>query len=874
MKKSPNDRLSQPRDSNGRVSPSSKAKTTENLGVDDTHDSAGGRSRFRSTYLGALSSLNLSSLSRLILDRSQLLLEESNEWGLQEVGHGLMIVIALAAASATALNYPWVQYLEKETQAFFFRRRGPVLPPQEIIILEIDESSLSQGQLYENDPTQYQDLSPIAQWPWQRTAYAIAIERVMQAGATAVAVDIILDSPSVWDEADDRFLQNTLERYAGKVILASSFDDTAHDAGTSLQLIPPLHSFLEAGGVAGMINYPIEPNERIHQFSQVWLQQRAVEDEAVRFYLEQLPDAWRATFVDQTIAALSDEDSNDQTERSSRTGNQIFFYGPSRQTFDYEPFWTVLDEQAWENHLKTDQFRGKVVLIGPTADLFQDVHRTPFGAMAGVEIHANAIATVLDDRAIADDFLSPSGRGGVVMIIVVLTGLGISYPRRILPRTSLTLGSLCGWGLVSYGLWRGAYLVFPTAIPLGAIALTGISYVITGLVREKLLKMKLRGALKQYASSPVVQDIISQQGDLQDLISETEKEAIGKTLDGRYEITEVLGSGGFGQTFIAEDLRRPGRPRCVVKQLRPVSNDPQVFHLSRRLFTREAETLEKLGRHSQIPQLLAYFEEASEFYLVQELIDGHSLRAELRPKQRCSERKVVVLLKDLLEILHFIHRYGVIHRDIKPSNIIRRRSDQKLVLIDFGAVKEIQTQAGDSTQAQTVSIGTRGYMPYEQLAGIPRYSSDIYAVGVVGIQAYTGLSPDRLTEDIQTGELSWPSNTALDSDLSPELKRILEKMTRHDFKQRYQTASEVLNDLDVFIECQIVDNQEFSVIDASIAQSRPEYDYYSSSDAADADTAPLEVDMSASTVPWPTKMKQEAEANSNDNSERLSNRDG
>ena len=211
-----------------------------------------------------------------------------------------------------------------------------------------------------------------------------------------------------------------------------------------------------------------------------------------------------------------------------------------------------------------------------------------------------------------------------------------------------------------------------------------------GLLEEKLRKLKLRSVLKQYVSSPIVQDIISQQDDLKDLISETEKESIGKILDGRYKIIDVLGSGGFGQTFIAQDLRAPGQPRCVVKQLQPVSNNPQVFHLSRRLFNKEAETLERLN-HKQIPQLLAYFEEAQEFYLVQELIEGHSLRYELLPKPS-SELKVLLIVKELLEILDFIHEWGVIHRDIKPSNIIRRHSDQRLVLIDFGAVKEIQAQ--------------------------------------------------------------------------------------------------------------------------------------------------------------------------------------
>jgi serine/threonine-protein kinase len=136
--------------------------------------------------------------------------------------------------------------------------------------------------------------------------------------------------------------------------------------------------------------------------------------------------------------------------------------------------------------------------------------------------------------------------------------------------------------------------------------------------------------------------------------------------------------GGFGQTYIAQDTRRPGNPICVVKHLKP-GTDPRVFDTAKRLFNSEAETLEKLGNHDQIPRLLAYFDENQEFYLVQEYIEGHTLAEELIPGKRWSESQVIQLLQEVLEILEFVHRQGVIHRDIKPDNIIRRASDNKLV---------------------------------------------------------------------------------------------------------------------------------------------------------------------------------------------------
>ena len=217
------------------------------------------------------------------------------------------------------------------------------------------------------------------------------------------------------------------------------------------------------------------------------------------------------------------------------------------------------------------------------------------------------------------------------------------------------------------------------------------------------------------------------------------------------------------------------------------------MELARRLFPREAEALEKLGKHEQIPQLLAYFEEREQFYLVQEFIDGHSLEDELLPNKPLSETEVIDILQQLLSVLEFVHSHSVIHRDIKPNNIIRRHSDNKLVLIDFGAVKEISTQllSTEGSTRFTVAIGTQGYAPHEQCAGRPRPNSDIYALGVTAIRALTGLPPNQLLQDVRTGDILWTHK----AQVSPELAEIVSKMVRYDLNQRYQSASEVREDL-------------------------------------------------------------------------------
>jgi len=260
---------------------------------------------------------------------------------------------------------------------------------------------------------------------------------------------------------------------------------------------------------------------------------------------------------------------------------------------------------------------------------------------------------------------------------------------------------------------------------------------------------------------------------------------IGKLLDGRYRVIGLLGSGGFSKTYMAEDTRRPSCPQCVVKQLQPFNQAPDCLQEIRTRFYLEADALEKLGTHDQIPQLLACFEDHEEFYLVQEFIAGHSLDEELVQPQ--PEAEVVTLLQDVLEVLKFVHAEKVIHRDIKPNNLIRRRRDGRIVLIDFGAVKAIQ-QTQIANPHPTIRIGTPGYTPPEQDAGHPCFSSDLYALGVTAIQALTGVHPSQLIDP--DGWIAWQDKV----QVSRGLAALLDRMTCHR-AERYQSAQECLEKL-------------------------------------------------------------------------------
>ena len=268
---------------------------------------------------------------------------------------------------------------------------------------------------------------------------------------------------------------------------------------------------------------------------------------------------------------------------------------------------------------------------------------------------------------------------------------------------------------------------------------------------------------------------------------------IGKILDGRYEIISKLGEGGFGTTYLAIDRKLPDKDQCVVKHFSPKATDLNTLSHARRLFETEAQVLNRLGSHDLVPRLLAHFEEDQKFYLVQEFIAGYDLSHEINPNKQWSQEKVIALLQDILEALEFVHQHHVIHRDIKPSNLMRRQQDGKIVLIDFGAVKQISSQVvnAQGQMTATVVIGTPGYISSEQSQGQPRLCSDIYAVGIIGIEALTSLNPIQLPRDNLTGEIIWRDQ----AQVSQQFAEIIDKMVKYDFRQRYQSATEVLQSL-------------------------------------------------------------------------------
>ncbi|MEA5528531.1 serine/threonine-protein kinase [Dolichospermum sp. UHCC 0684] len=263
-------------------------------------------------------------------------------------------------------------------------------------------------------------------------------------------------------------------------------------------------------------------------------------------------------------------------------------------------------------------------------------------------------------------------------------------------------------------------------------------------------------------------------------------------LRNRFRVLRVLSDeGGFGRTYISEDIDKLNE-LCVVKQLAPKFQGTWSQKKAIQLFSEEAKRLQELGQHPQIPTLIAYFEQDNCLYLVQQFIDGQNLFNELKSRRIYQDWDIQSMLLDLLPIIKFVHQHGVIHRDIKPENIIRRKSDGRLTLIDFGSSKQLTAQV---QRKNGTSIGSHGYSPIEQIRDGKAYpASDLFGLGATCFHLLTGISPFQLWMEYG---YAWVGNWRhyLRFPLSLELAEIIDKLLQKEIQDRYQSADEVIRDL-------------------------------------------------------------------------------
>lgn len=274
-----------------------------------------------------------------------------------------------------------------------------------------------------------------------------------------------------------------------------------------------------------------------------------------------------------------------------------------------------------------------------------------------------------------------------------------------------------------------------------------------------------------------------------------------RLLGGRYQFIQVLGTGRRGQTLLVADVHYPGHPKCVVKQIPLPTRNPTTLKFVLNLLKKKIEVLEMLGRDDRIPNTFAFFEDHQNLYLVQEFLPGHSLGHELKPGHPWSPKQVLDVLQEVLQILAFLQEHGVTHGNLKPTNIIRHHSHDRLMLCDFSLFKELGREVSGRAIAEEGRLPQDWvYVPLEQRQGRPRFCTDHYALGVIAIQAATGLPMDKLP-DAEDPEVHRKFTTLLQtgSDISISAASLIARMVHPDGDRRYQKAVEILVDLNRII---------------------------------------------------------------------------
>lgn len=366
------------------------------------------------------------------------------------------------AAAVTALSFintatssPITEWFEANARTLMFDIRGPLEPPDDIVILAIDDGSIELAKFYQNSPSDFSELEPIERSPWQRKAYAITTERLVQAGASVVALDILFSTDSAYGTDDDQSLSLVLNEHGESVVLAANIESPT-------KITEPVPSFSSTSTRIGAINFSLEADGGIHRSGRSYTNEIREDAESFNF----------PSFAEVTLEAAA-------TEIQPSEGEYINFYGP-RHTFQQVPISDVLEKRKWDYLEKSGFFRNKIVLVGATAELFQDIHKSPFSGtiihqqrMSGVEILANDVASLKEGRYLSQALPSHLYRGALV-IVVVAVGCVISI---VVIKDSLAI-FLTSVGVS--GVWLGiCYFYFLQGLLLPA--LPTVSLLIIGI---------------------------------------------------------------------------------------------------------------------------------------------------------------------------------------------------------------------------------------------------------------------------------------------------------------------------------------------------------------------------------------------------------
>ncbi|MDX2255138.1 MAG: adenylate/guanylate cyclase domain-containing protein [Pseudanabaenaceae cyanobacterium bins.39] len=434
----------------------------------------------------------------------------------QSIGYGVIGVIAIASATVTGLELELAASFERQTQSVFFNWRGSIAPPKDIVILAIDDLSLRQGEFY--DPKTRPFLEPFRTTTWKRVVYAQALEKLVKAGAKVVAFDILFVTPGDHGKKDDQALERAIVKYGDHAVFATSYEFTQLGDANVMQLAAPDAIFPIKFENLGLINFQPEVTENIH-----------------RFGVQPPADSGLPEVPNFANAALNVAKVNYPKPR----GNGIYFYGGADtwgKAQQQIPFYYVIDPENWKSEqLQNGKFfKDKIVLIGATAPSKQDIQNSAMGRMPGVEIHANAIATLMEGKSMAPLFGVPWQNGLFVLVLVSSTGILLGILKRPNLQILVALTAALAWLAIGYGAFIYGYTILPVVVPAIAIGLSGVTLLTTGSIAAQIDKLLLRRTLERYVAAPIVEEIVNQPEGFRDLLE-------GRTIKAAVLFSDIRG---------------------------------------------------------------------------------------------------------------------------------------------------------------------------------------------------------------------------------------------------------------------------------------------------------------------------------------------
>ncbi len=430
----------------------------------------------------------------------------------------------------------WADYSIEE---IFFRQRGKRTPPPEIVILAIDESSLNVlDEVGEAELAKNPRLATLKSWPWPRKVHGWALEQLFQAGAKTVAFDIDFVAQSAYGRKDDLAFQKSLHRYSGRVVLAAEHEKVTLAAGQSYTKIStPLDIFQVAKNRIGLVNldYEYAINQQIFSVPG----KDSIDRSGMKYILDSMKQKG-AEIKSFAFSVL-------QIETPKKDIN-INYSGPAN-TYPTYSYASIFDLPMWKSNLKSGAvFKDKIVLVGGTAEILQDIHGTPFGFMPGIEIHANILGTLLQGSDIKQSDPSHS------VILIVLLGLSTSFS--IGSSDNILKKIIIGSSLLAFtiGISYFSFLqqwILPISGLLGTvIAISFLDILITS-VQEQLGRLRLKKILEIRVSKPILEEILSK------------PDIFSQTLGGKKCKVVVLFADIRGFSFLANEIA----PEQLVAQL-------------------------------------------------------------------------------------------------------------------------------------------------------------------------------------------------------------------------------------------------------------------------------------------------------------------